>query len=252
MTSPGDRNFHATVDGSAGGVTHYVLGGTLPQTTVGILRVAYDRQTIPGITEARMNEIDATWETRTGERPQWFIVDNQGLFFVRLVPASDGEAVYDSVDGSWGTLRYTDDSTVTADTTGTGGFGILRYRTGCHATYGPWGTPRRIHPNALNTKVEVLRLGRDLENYPLEMPDAYIRYVYYYAMARLLGKDGPGQDTALAEHYMERFEMGVDRAVKRHDRMMPEREGSLGKAGEGLPFALGDPQPSDDDMTAPT
>jgi hypothetical protein len=146
------------------------------------------------------------------------------------------------------TAPDTDD---TIDRGGAGGFGILRYRDGCHPANGVWGTPRRIHPNALNTKVEVFRLGRDLENYPFELPEAYMKYVYYYAMARLLAKDGPGQDVALAEHYMQRFESGVDRMIKRHDRMMPEHEGCFGTVSDGLPFALGDPQPSDDDIAAP-
>jgi hypothetical protein len=379
MTAPGDRDFNLS------GTTETVYGGTLPDSTVGIIRVAFDRQDLKGMNAARMNQIDPDWEDRTGD-PQWFVADNDGLFYLRLVPAADGGcANYDVVDGSWGTLRYRCDDAATATLTYTGqpgngeyvlvsgvlylfvttlsaastntgkvligsaaddsytnlsrcinnsggtsgtdynaplspataaatshptvsatvdtsantvtltallsqrilpfaslsvtetcsnmtassfslpsteddtidvgngaGYGILRYRSSCHPTNGPWGIPRRIHPNADNVKVEVFRLGRPLSDYPFEIPDAYIRYIYYWAMYKLLEKDGPGQNMELAEHYKQRFELGIGRMKKRHNQTTPEREGRFGPAGEAVPFGLGDPYASDEDMAAPS
>jgi hypothetical protein len=150
-------------------------------------------------------------------------------------------------------MRYTDDSTVTADASATGGFGILRVSGGDHPANGTWGTPRRIHPHTDNTKVEVFRLGRNLEEYgTFELPEAYLKYIFFYAMAQLLRRDGPGQNTELADYYMSRFEHGVLRMNRRENRMMPEYEGALGRTVGEAPFGLGDPQPSTADMEAPS
>ncbi len=245
MTRRGDGDF------SVSGVTSYVRGGTLPDSVVGIVRVAFDKGDLMGISASRMNEIDPYWEERTGD-PEWFINDSEGIYYLRVVPAADGAASYDTVDGSWGTLRYTDDTNVTTNTHGTNGFGILRYRTDCFPANGTWGTPRRIHPDDDNIKVDVFRIGRSLTDYTFELPEAYVKYVYYYAMSMLLNEDGPGQDLELAQHYLERFEMGIARLVKKEQQMMVEYEGALGKPKGAPMFGLGDPQASTDDMSAPT
>ena len=245
MTSPGDRDFAATVDGSAAGVPTTVKGGTLPQTVVRILRVAWNREDLQGLTAARLRELDPNWEDRTGD-PQWFVHDSDGMFYLRVVPAADGSAAYTTVDGSWGTLAYTDDSTVTVNTIepdghNTGGFGILVATDG-FPSHGPWGTVTRIHPDDDNLKVEVVRLGQPLTDHPFELPLAYQKYVLYWAMSQLLRRDGPGQDIALADHFAERFEMGVSNLARKRDRMTNERAGAFGGSQQAEPFGLGDPR----------
>ena len=245
MTSPGDRDFAATVDGSAGGVPTAVKGGTLPQSVVRVARVAWNRVDLQGLTAARLRQIDPIWEDRTGD-PQWFVHDSDGLFYLRVVPAANGGATYTAVDGSWGSLAYTDDSTVTVvtrepDGYDTGGFGILVASDG-FPSHGPWGTITRIHPDDDNIKVEVFRLGLPLTEHPFELPFAYQKYVLYWAMSQLLRREGPGQDIALADHYAERFEMGVQNLARKRDRMANEREGAFGAAQQVEPFGIGDPQ----------
>jgi hypothetical protein len=104
-SGPGDRQFfddHTNLTVSAG---KQVTGGTLPNNTVEVARVAYDNRTLTGISSQRMRELDPRYETRGGE-PQWFMFDKDGLFYLRVVPAAQGSATYDTVDGSWGTCTY--------------------------------------------------------------------------------------------------------------------------------------------------
>ena len=246
MTSPSDRTFAATVDNSAGGVPTTVPGGPLPQSTVEVLRVAYSDRDLLGFGSQNMRKVDPTYETRGGD-PQFFTYDKDGFFFLRVVPAAAGDAVYDTVSGSWGTMTYTDDTAVTVVTQevsggSTGGFGILRHRTDMFPTEGPWGTPTRVHPATVNIKVEVHRLGRDLTSHASELPLAYQKYVVYWAMAMALGRDGNGQNTELAEHFEQRFEMGVHRLVQKRDRMTPEHVSRLGSMEIPDNFGLGEPQ----------
>ena len=243
MTSPSDRTYAGDVDT----VPTTVTGGLLPQTTVDVLRVTYDDRELYALGSAQARTLDPNYENRSGD-PQFFTFDKDGIFYLRLIPTAQGDAVYNTVDGSWGTLTYTDDTTVTIDTTevrgfNTGGFGILRHRTDLFPSGGPWGTPTRIHPSSANVKVEVYRLGLNPDTHAFELPYAYLRYPLYWALSQALRRDGPGQDMELADHYEQRFEMGVHRMVGKRAKMDRERVGRMTGAPTTKPFGLGDPQP---------
>jgi hypothetical protein len=193
-----------------------------------------------------MRRIDSQYESRTGD-PQWYIWDKDGLFYVRVVPQAGGDATYDTVNGSWGIPKYTDDSTVTAHTvtpagSSTGGFGVLRAGDGVFPTGGPWGIARRGHPDDKNIRVEVYRLGRNLRHNASELPTAFEKYVVYGAMAQALRREGSGQSLELAQHYDERFEAGVGRLSRKKRDMDKERSARLGSRGVETRFGLGDPQ----------
>jgi hypothetical protein len=216
-----------------------VPGGTLPDVTIDVLRVSYNQRGLVGLSSAQMRELDPQYEERVGGDPSFYVMDKDGMSYLRLVPPGQGNAAHDTVVGSWGTLTYTTDPAVTVE----GSWGILRHRTGTFPSGGPWGTPTRIHPVTLNTAVEITRLGRDLTTYHFEIPQAYVKYVVFYAMSKALTRDGPGQDLTLAEHYDQRFEQGVYRLDKRVQNMVPERRGAFGAGAIATPFSLGDPQP---------
>jgi hypothetical protein len=224
-----------------------VPGGDLPRSVVEILRVSYDRRTLVGGTSRKIKQLDPYYESGQGD-PQYFIWDKDGLFYLRILPNAGGDAVYLDVDGNWGTMRQTDETMteVTQEIGGktTGGWGILRHSTGYFGANTQWGTPKRRHPQSKNIVVELCRLGNDLDHYPLELPDAYKKYVTYYAMSRALERPGHGQDIERSQHYDERFEMGVSRMEKKRDSMMEEYAGKIGGGGEDhLEFGLGDPRP---------
>jgi hypothetical protein len=246
ITNPPQRAFADSVDGNAGGVPTQVPGGTLPETTLQVIRVTYDQRDLVGLGSQQARLLDPNYLTRSGD-PQFFLYDKDGINFLRLIPNATGDADYDTVSGSFGTMTYTDDTDVTAVTTEvtgvtTGGYGILRHRTGEFPAGGPWGTPTRIHPDTENIKVEVIRLGRNFTTHPCELPSPYQKYITYWAMAQALHRDGPGQSTELAAHFRERFEMGVMRLSRHVNMMSPERVGKFGQAAKPDPFGLGMPQ----------
>lgn len=151
---------------------------------------------------------------------------------------------YDDIQG------ITTASVVTTDVNGfnTRGFGILAFLdsfgnsdTSMFPSGGPWGTPTQIHPDQNNFRIEVFRLGRDLDAYDNELPTAYQKYVTFYAMAQALRRDGPGQDIELADHYESRFEMGVNRLWHKIQDMQPERVGRFGGGPAPETLTLGRP-----------
>ena len=240
ITNPGQLSFD-TADTPSD-----VPGGTLPDSTVEVLRVTYDNRALTGLGSQEARLIDPNYMNRSGD-PQFFTFDKDGINYLRVIPRATGTAVYDTIDGSWGTMKETDDTTVTAVTTEvtgatTGGFGILRHRTGDFPSGGPWGTPTRRHPSTANIAVERARLGRDWNTHPTELPSVYQKYVLFWAMAKAYHRDGPGQSIELAGHYSERFEMGVYRLTHRVGDMTPERIGRFGEPTTVSNFGLGMPQ----------
>jgi len=256
MTSPGDRAYVTGSDGllanAVDAVPVKVPGGTLPDRVTDLLRVTFNQRTLVGISSMQAKYLDPAYEVRGTGYPQFFTWDKDGLMFLRVIPAMAGVAVYDTVDGSWGTMTYTTDTAVTVVTTevtghNTGGYGMLVHRTDMFPTEGPYGTPTRVHPTDLNCRVEVFRLGHSLDDGIFELPDNYLKYVIFWAMYKAMLRDGPGQDLELAEHYKQRFEMGIEFLTQRRARMNPERFSHFRGMGQfpvgPMPFGMGDPQP---------
>jgi hypothetical protein len=240
-TRPGDRDFMDDYSNLTTSTALQVKGGTLPSGTVEVSRVSYDRRTLTGMSSQRMRELDPRYETRGGE-PQWFIFDKDGLFYLRVVPAAQGNASYPTIDGSWGNYNQTD-ATVTEVADPNTAWGQLRERSDWFPSGGPHGIPTQVHPDALNIRVEVFRLGRDLDNYEIEVPEAYKKYIIFWSMYRALEKTGQGQDIQLSDHFKNRFEMGVKRMEAKAREMDKERSGRLGGIGKMQPFGLGEPVP---------
>jgi hypothetical protein len=254
FTQPGERDLirepiegvdvpiTATVADQASG---RVSGGKLPTSVVSVLRVAWDRATLARDSTQLLRLRDYQFETRDGDPQTWMWAED-GLLSLRIWPAAQGDATYDTIDttGShpWGHETQSDDG-VTEDL-GPGlpqGYGIISGETDAFPSGGPWGLANRLHPDLKNIKIEITRLGRDPEVYPLEIPRVFEKYVIFYAMSEALKREGPGQDLKLAKHYMDRFELGVARMQARLKHISREKVGSIGggrgAAGE-LRFSL--------------
>lgn len=236
ITNPGQTDLAVAL----GDIPTTAIGGLLPDETVEVLRVVYDDRELTGMSSMQMRQLDVNYETRDGE-PQYFVLDKDGINFLRLVPAGTGEAVYPTVDGSWGIQTETDDTTITPETTSTGGYGILVCVEGDFPTHGPWGTPTRRHPSSANTEVDLIREGRDLDSNPFEIPDAFAKYPMYWAMSEALHREGPGQDLKLAEHYAERYKMGVAHMFKKVNQFAPEEHHRFRPPNSTTTFGIGDP-----------
>jgi len=243
-TSQGAIDIYNATTGNTD-VEAFMPGGRLPEDTIDLLRVSYDQRTLKGRSSQQMKTDDPNYENRSGD-PQWFIYDKYGLFNVRVVPVATGTASYDTVDGQWGTLRQRlDADSAVVDTiadTGTNNWGILRYRDDVHPMGGRDGTLTRVHPSLSNIVCERYRLGRSLHHFAFELPQSYEKYIEYWALSEALNREGPGQDHDMADHYRERFEIGVARAERRKREMNIERLAAFGGDLPYLNFGLGDPQ----------
>jgi hypothetical protein len=116
-----------------------------------------------------------------------------------------------------------------------GTYGLLRRAPNYHPARGPWGIARRFSQDASNTRVEYIRHG----GYPtrqgrFELPDHYLRFLRFYAMARALARQGPGQDLELAEHYRARYDAGILRAGARMQAMISHRRWQMGAVPPSL------------------
>ncbi len=130
-------------------------------------------------------------------------------------------------------------------------WGILRSAGADFPSRGPWGPARRRRTDDDTTRLEYYRLGRALDQYEFEIPDRFVRYVEWWALQRAYSKDGPGEDTKLAEHYRARFELGVQRLSKRVSEAGRARTIMMGGGSRGrMPPPMGRP-PSNYGPTRP-
>lgn len=209
----------------------------IPSTVVDVFKVFHDELVLSPEVSAELEQYDRQYEFREGFPRKW-VWDKDGLFRFRRVPISSGEASYDDVTGDYGTVRSESSFTGTIS----GSWGILREDAETFPAGGPWGIPRRLHPDANNTVLEVARLGRDGEANDLEVPRNYAKYIEFYVMSRALFREGPGQDVKLAQHFAERFELGKRRMQHRQEQTEPEYVAHMGRRTTNpRRWGLGDP-----------
>ena len=120
--------------------------------------------------------------------------------------------------GTFGILRDPDDI---SEEEVIGTWGIPRILPGMHLMRGPWGFPRRAYQDVNGTRIEFYRRGEELaaDNTEFEIPQRFVKYVMWFVLGRALNRQGAGQDTALAAHWMQRYEDGVRRATNRKFRV---------------------------------
>lgn len=230
---------HATDDAEAdGSLIISNPGGKLPDGIVDVLRVAWNLATLRPENHRVLRGYDPNYETTQGD-PQFWTWRKDGLLAIRLVPVPTSDAVYDTVNGGpFGAISQSSDTALDVS----GSRGILRAVAGGFPSGGPWGSPTRIHPATANTIVEIVRLGRDLTSHENELPRIFQKYVTFFAMAQALRRDGPGQDLKLAQHYQDRFDMGVSRMQARMKTVQPARTIVMGRRqsapGQSMGFTL--------------
>lgn len=256
LTCEGERNFapstaigpiHATAAFERAyfsqlGISDTNATAEVPSDVVAILKAFHDDLVIYPEGSEQLESIDRQYEFRQGSVRKW-IFDKDGLFRFRRAPIPTGDASYDAVTGDYGTVRS--ESGFTGSVMGS--WGILREDAEAFPAGGPWGIPRRLHPDAANTVLEVARLGKNggmhgSESEELEIPRNYTKYVVFYVMARALAREGEGQDLKLAQHFFERFQLGLRRMQHRQENQQPEYTGKLGRRGQNpRQWGLGDP-----------
>jgi hypothetical protein len=134
-------------------------------------------------------------------------------------------------DGQYGLLRDVADTDGFGTWGPVGTWGVLREIPEHFPMGAQYGIPRRLYSDDANTRVEYFRLGKDWDDNGSELPERFLKHVEYYAQAKCLERDGPGQDLKLAGHFMDRFDTGVRRMVKRLGENKRAVVGQIGSPG---------------------
>lgn len=212
----------------------------MPEDTVDVDRSVWDESTIDSISHRTAEEIDHLYESTQGE-VMAIVFSKDGLHVARKIRIPSQRAdIYEST-GSYGIARQLDD----IHDTQTGTWGVPRQIPLMHPMgySGGWGLPRRAYRDGKNVRVEYFREGRPVEGNldTFELPDRYVRYLEWYAMARLLTREGPAQDFKLAGHYNRRWDRGLARLSSRMRSQQRERISRMG--GESPRARRGPPRP---------
>jgi hypothetical protein len=199
----------------------------LPEDVVAVDRATHDLHQLSPEWTKYFEQNDRDYETTQGD-PWRFSLDRDGISQMRVVPVGTGNAEQVETSGTWGVIRDAEDTDGFGTWRPLGTWGILREIPEHFPMGGRWGAPRRLYSDDSNTRVEYFRLGVDWTQYENDLPSRWVKYVEFYAQAKCLERDGPGQDLALAAHFMERFGEGVRRMVL---RLTENRRPVAGKIG---------------------
>lgn len=218
----------------------------VPEDNVVMSRATHGFHSLEAEWTQWVEENDRDFQTTTGT-PSRILMNRDGMSKLRIVPAGDGTATSVTVSGTYGLLRDAGDTDGFGTWSPMGSWGILREVPEHFPMGAPYGIPRRLYTETNNTRVEYFRLGKDVGENQLEAPDRYVKYVEYYAQAKALERDGPGQDLKLAAHFMSRYADGARRLKDRISKNKDARTGAVGSAGRvpttpalaRLPFRYG-------------
>lgn len=157
-------------------------------------------------------------------------MDQDGWQNIRLVSVPVRVVSTEEINGIYGVIRQ-----LTTDNLGDepiiGSYGGLR-SVPRHFCSGQYGVVRRVVSDNDATRVELYRLGKNLDQYPFEIPDRSVKYVEYWAMHRAYSQPGEGENKKMADHYKARFEAGVETLKQRVKTIMRERTIAMGSKRE--------------------
>jgi len=71
-----------------------------------------------------------------------------------------------------------------------------------------------------------------------ELPDRYVKFIVFYAVYRCFKRDGPLQNLAAAAHYLQRYQLGLQRVLERKEKF---RRFKAARMGEHTPQLSGRP-----------
>ena len=78
------------------------------------------------------------------------------------------------------------------------------------------------------THIDYIRKGADLSSTHYEIQPWMVRLTWYYALAKLLRRDGVTQDLKFSDHFQQRYLAGVQRVLRRKSKYQSRRAGVLG------------------------
>jgi hypothetical protein len=209
----------------------------VPEKMYQIERAISNNKRIEPVTKRQL-EADGRYEFTEGP-VEAYAMQYDGLRKLRKYRKPTAIDIF-TVTGMWGLLRDASDAT---DASVTGTWGVPRIMGGVQPSteFDGWGIPRRVYKSTA-TRIEYFRRGKELVSITdeFEFPDMYVKYLRHYAMSKALGRDGSGQDSALAEHYMARYLSGISRLSSRKSVQKSQK---IGRIGDGNRVSGRPPKP---------
>jgi len=92
--------------------------------------------------------------------------------------------------------------------------------------------------SASRTYIDYIRAGADLDTTNYQIPPWMARLTWYYALAKLLRRQGVAQDLNFSDHFQQRYLAGVQRVLRRKSKYLTRRSGILGggPTSKGIPI----------------
>lgn len=169
-----------------------------------------------------------TYESQGGN-PEQFTIDSDGKNSLRLIPIPPGDGTIHPFTYSGDTKEIVMDADASEfDVSFIDGpaDGIIFDIPG-EFPIGSSGPILDVLSETRNARAEFLRQGVSDE---YEIPLPLVKYVEFFAMGKLLERDGPGQDIKLSRHYMQRYEVGVARANRRMEKLQTQEPAAFSRA----------------------
>lgn len=224
-TNPDNANF-MTEDGHTPTTRTTVR---LPPGVVSVDRVTHDWLRLDPEHDRYHRKTRSEYQTLEGGVFS-YQMDQDGWQTLRLVNVPVRVIPPDEISGVYGGIRRVTSYGMDEEPL-IGSYGGLR-SVPRHFNSGQYGGIRRIVPDDNATRVEVFRLGDDLDETPYEVPDRAVKYIEWWAMYRAYGMPGEGENKKLADHFKQRFEQGVETIKSRVQSTMRERTIAMGAKRE--------------------
>ncbi len=202
---------------------------TLPEDLLEIERATWNTLFLDARRSRDFEALDARYELNKGQ-VESYIQDKDGLRVLRKWRVPSAPYIPYSFDASsddgLGIIR--DLTGIATVTVVSDGFGDLVQVDGVEV-FEDFGILGPVYKEQNNMRIEYRRRGLPLSmDQDFEIPERYQVYVRHYALARAYERDGDGQDLALSEHYQSRYEVGVERMLRRKNAMRFQEKRVLG------------------------
>lgn len=192
----------------------------LPEDFLEIERATWDNKRLDPFSSREIMRMDSEFLELQGD-PTHYIMDMDGLNKFRKYPIPTVTQTSERAP------VYTEDFAPLPDGT-ISNVDRCRLLSVEFARYG-----ERTSRNTIVEYVKRLAMNTTNEGQEFELPDRYVKYLRWYVMWKGLEHDGPGQDLELAEHFKARWDIGINRVLRRKRRLMSRRTTILG-AGTGI------------------
>lgn len=199
--------------------------GRLPAGYVAVDRVTHNWLRLSPEHEKYHRQTRSEYQTLQGGTFS-YQMDQDGWQNIRLVNVPPTVVPSEEISGTHGAIRQITSYDL-SDEPIIGSYGALRV-VPRHFAGDEYGVVRRIVPDEDATRVELFRLGKDLDTHPFELPDRAVKYVEWWAMYRAYSTPGEGENKKLADHFQMRFYAGVEQIKSRVRSTMRARTIAMG------------------------